>query len=66
MDPMPREGVSSGPIEKLGHQSRPAGLMAGTEPGAMVSMKVFVKEDEIVPGRVDLELFALSEEGSSA
>src|SRR4051812_2290210 len=36
--------------------SRPSGLMAGAEPGAVVAVEVFVKQQQVAPVRVLLEL----------
>src|SRR5713226_9798128 len=39
------------------HQTGPAGLVACADPGAVVSMKIFVKQDEISPVRIALKEF---------
>src|SRR5262249_50915163 len=38
-----------------GYQSSPSGLMAGADAGAIVTMKIFVKENQISPGGILLE-----------
>jgi len=35
-------------VEELGHEGRPPGLVAGTEPAAGVAIEVFVEEDQII------------------
>ena len=44
-------------LDELRHDPGPTGLMAGAQPGAVVAVEVFVKEDEILPVGVLLELF---------
>src|ERR1700749_3297576 len=43
-------------VNHLGHQRSPSGLMAGADAGAIVAMKIFVKQNVIAPVRVSLEL----------
>jgi hypothetical protein len=45
----------SGLLNEFGHQARPARLMAGTQPGAVVTVKVLVKQQVIPPVGVILE-----------
>ena len=42
-------------LDQLGHVSRPAGLMAGAEPGAVVAVEVLVEEHVVAPVRIGLE-----------
>jgi len=44
-------------LNNLGRETRPAGLMAGPDASSVVSMKILVKENQILPMRVGLELF---------
>ncbi len=43
-------------LDEFGHESGPASLMAGTEPGAIVAVEVFVEQDVIAPVGIALEL----------
>jgi hypothetical protein len=43
-------------LDQLGNAARPAGLMACSKPCTVVTMKIFIKENEISPVRVGLEL----------
>src|SRR5215510_893972 len=43
-------------LDAHGHESRPAGLVAGPQSGAVVTMKVLVEEEVVVPMGVGLEL----------
>ena len=43
-------------LQELRDQSRPAGLMARTYTCAVVSVEVFIKQEEIAPMRIVLEL----------
>jgi hypothetical protein len=42
-------------LQQLGHQARPARLMAGADAGAVVAVEVLVERDEAAPVRVALE-----------
>ena len=42
-------------LEKFRRQAGPAGLMARTDAGAVIAVKVFVEEHEVSPVRVALE-----------
>src|SRR5512140_2444738 len=39
-------------LDEFGHQPGPAGLMTGTQPGAVVAVEVLEKEDVLAPVRV--------------
>ena len=41
--------------DQVGDEPRPAGLVGGAEPGAVVAVEVLVEEDVVLPGRVGLE-----------
>src|SRR5712692_10107818 len=43
-------------LQQLRDQAGPASLVAGTDAGAVVTMKILVEEDEILPVRVALKL----------
>ena len=43
-------------LEELGHQCRPARLMAGTKASAVVAVKIFIKQHEVTPVWVLLKL----------
>src|SRR5574341_87759 len=43
-------------LEELGHETRPAGLVAGADPGPVVAVEVLVEEDQVLPVGVGLEL----------
>src|SRR5499433_3296829 len=43
-------------LDARGHESRPACLVAGTQSGAVVTMKVLVEEEVVAPMGVGLEL----------
>src|SRR5262245_21679731 len=43
-------------VDQRRHQTGPAGLVAGAEAGAVVAVEVLVKEDQVAPVRVALEL----------
>ena len=42
-------------LNELGNQSRPSGLVARSDAGAIVAMKVLVKIDEVAPVRIVLK-----------
>src|SRR6266851_1558398 len=42
-------------LEQLGHEPRPAGLMAGAYAGPIVAVEVLVEEDEVAPVRIPVE-----------
>jgi putative transposase len=44
-------------LHKGSNDSRPAGLMAGADAGAVVTVKIFVERDKVAPMGVVLELF---------
>ena len=43
-------------VEEAGDDARPTGLMAGPEAGSIVSVEVFVEQDQVTPMRILLEL----------
>lgn len=47
-------------------QGGPAGLMACTDAGAVVAVKIFVKQDEIAPVIITLEFFRPAEDRPAA
>src|SRR5262245_61987575 len=49
-------GGAAEEIEQDGDNAGPSGLVAGAEPGAVVSVEVFVEQNEIPPVLVILEL----------
>src|SRR5207244_13175639 len=51
----PRVGLFPALLEQLRHAPRPAGLVAGPDPGAVVTVEVFVEEDQVAPVRIALE-----------
>ena len=48
-------------LQQFCDQSRPAGLMAGSDAGAVVAVEVFVKQDVIAKVRISLELAVITE-----
>src|SRR5260370_29890444 len=56
----------AGFINQLGYQGSPAGLMAGTEPAAGISVEIFVEQDEIAPVRIVLELLQVAEDRTAS
>src|SRR5215470_3384313 len=53
-------------LEELGNKSRPPGLVAGTDTGAIVTVKVFVHPHKVPPVRIGLKLGHASVHRSSA
>ena len=51
-------------LDQLGDQSCPAGLMACTDPGAVVAMKIFVKQQVVPPVRISLKQLRRTEHGT--
>ena len=47
-------------FDKFGNETGPAGLMACADPGAVVTMKILVKQDEIPPVWIALKEFLSS------
>src|SRR5262249_22780966 len=43
------------PRQQVCHQRSPAGLVAGANAGAVVSVEIFVEQDEILPMRIAME-----------
>src|SRR5262245_29271388 len=43
-------------LDAHGHESRPAGLMAGPRSGAVITMKVLIEEEVVAPMGVGLKL----------
>jgi hypothetical protein len=54
----------SGLFQQFGHQSGPAGLMAGAKPRAVIAVKVFVELNELTPMGVMLELVKIAIHGT--
>src|ERR1700692_2462398 len=53
-------------LHQLGDNARPSGLMAGAQASAGVAMEVLVKENQVSPMRVRLELLQVAEYRSVA
>src|SRR5579863_8421576 len=53
-------------LKQLGHQTCPAGLMTCADAGAVVSVKIFVKQNVIPPVRIRLKLFRSTINGTAA
>lgn len=53
-------------LDEFGNEPGPAGLVTGAQPGAIVTMEVFIEEDVIAPEGILLELFRAAMGGSSA
>ena len=53
-------------LHQFGDDARPTGLVTGSNSSARVSVKVFVKEDQVAPGSGGLKLFQVSENRPSA
>src|SRR5436190_4208298 len=51
-------------LDEFRDEPRPAGLVAGAQPGAVVAMEVFVEEDVIAPMGIGLELLRAAVDGS--
>src|SRR5262245_10933646 len=52
-------------LEQLGHEPRPARLVAGAETGAVIAVEVFVERNQAPPVRVPLEHFRLAVDGAA-
>src|SRR3954447_24790169 len=48
-------------LHQLGDNSSPPGLMTGSKAGTGISMEVFMKENQVAPVRIGLELFEIAE-----
>src|SRR5258708_818905 len=53
-------------LQKLGHQRRPSGLVAGTQSRAIVPMKIFVKRYVVAEMWIGLELLSAPENRAAA
>ena len=53
-------------MNELGHQGGPAGLVAGAQAAAAVSVKEFVEQHQVAPVGVALELLQVAEGGAAA
>src|SRR5436190_10911118 len=53
-------------FEQLGDQTCPAGLVAGAETRAVVTVKALVKQNQVPPERVPLKLFGAAVDGPPA
>src|SRR5258707_6277143 len=62
----PRGVQEAKELDEFGHESCPAGLVTGAQPGTIVAMEVFVEVDVVAPERIVLELFRAAVDGSSA
>ena len=51
-------------FDELGDESSPSGLMACTDPGAVVSMEVLVEIDEVAPMGIALKFLDLAINGT--
>src|SRR5215471_7911693 len=47
-------------LDRPRHQPSPAGLMAGADTGAIVTVEIFVEENQITPVRIILELCSVA------
>src|SRR5215467_1043090 len=52
-------------LDQLCHHPSPAGLVAGTQPGAIVAVEILVEEDIIAPVWIGLEFFGTTVDGSA-
>src|SRR5258705_3950066 len=66
--PLEQLACADGPeeLDQRGDESRPPGLMAGTEPRAVVAVEVLVEEQMVAPVRVGLELLGTAEHRTAA
>src|SRR5947208_1093082 len=53
-------------LNQFGHQPSPAGLVTRPDPSSVVSVKIFVKLNEVAPVGVALKLFESTVDGASA
>src|SRR5215470_14254456 len=53
-------------FDELGDQAGPAGLVAGADSGAVIPVKVFIKENQIAPVRVGLKYFLSASDRAAA
>ena len=53
-------------LDEFGHESGPAGLVTGAQPGTIVAMEVFKEVDVVAPEWIALELFRAAIDGSPA
>src|SRR5215472_8389717 len=53
-------------LEHLGNQSRPTGLVAGTDTSTVIAMKVFVEQNVVAPVGISLELVHSAEHRPAA
>ena len=53
-------------LNHFGDQAGPSGLMIRAEAGAVVSMKKFIKKNEVAPVRIALEYLGVSVYGTAA
>jgi hypothetical protein len=53
-------------LDELGNQPRPACLVAGSQAGAVVPVKILVKGDVVAPVRVRLETLVAAKDGTAA
>src|SRR5580700_4124026 len=53
-------------LDQFGNQAGPAGLVTRAEAGAIVSMEVFIEEQQVPPVRIALEKFGAAGNGAAA
>ena len=53
-------------LNQLGDQAGPSGLMTGAHSGTRVAVEILVKENQVAPMRVHLELFQVAEYRTAA
>src|SRR5215470_2938916 len=53
-------------LDQPGHEARPARLVTGAEAGALVTVEVFIEQEQIAPVRIGLEFSGAPVYGTSA
>src|SRR5262249_42167920 len=53
-------------LDQPGHEARPARLVTGAEAGALVTVEVFIEQEQIAPVRIGLEFSGAPVHGTSA
>ena len=61
-----RGGSAAGLADELGDERGPAGLVAGSESGTVVPVKIFVERRVVFPVGVGLEIGVVAEDRASA
>src|SRR4051794_11376980 len=59
-------GAPAAAGDEVGHQAGPPGLVGRAEAGAIVTVEVLMERNEVVPGRIGLELLLAGKDGSAA